>query len=437
MKLSEFASILNQTIPDPSPISEFRVDSREIQNGDVFFALPGEKADGHRFVQDAFQKGALACVVCRQKKAHLPVGYKYLFVDDVRLALQQAARKKAQKKSAQIICTVGSVGKTSTKFFLEKFLSPFFKVYTPPRSFNSQLTYPLSILNADDTCDFWLLEMGINQKGEMELLVDIAPPDFVIFTELKDTHVGNYKNFEELVVEKAKAFSHKQTKLMYMPSHLPFRQLLENSGTCEKRIIDIQLAKNALFAASCFEQSDIAHLPTHHIGNVILAMELVKHLGLSVDHAFAQLKHLKSSSGRFEKLQLHEATFINDSYNASAMLEAIEAFLTIEGSYKKRILFLGGVTEIGELTLQRHQEVLAKASQACDVLITLGKEFSQVLENSASLPFHHHFEDFDLAFEYFLSILEPGDLILLKGARPYRLERVIEKLTQLRGVYGR
>lgn len=220
-----------QAIQDLLPISKsladrienYSIDSRKITSKSLFFALKGERVDGHQYLLQAEQNGAIAAVV-EKKPAVMPKNMELIYVKDVKNTLQMLAQAIVLFWKPKIIAVTGSLGKTSTKDFLMEMLKKKYSINGTPGNYNSQLTLPLTILNTKIPAEYLVLEMGIDRPLEIDRLIEIAPPHGAILTMLAHVHVESFGSFEKLADEKMKIFDHLHTELGIYNLDMPFAE---------------------------------------------------------------------------------------------------------------------------------------------------------------------------------------------------------------------
>ncbi|SCA58485.1 UDP-N-acetylmuramoyl-tripeptide--D-alanyl-D-alanine ligase, partial [Chlamydiales bacterium SCGC AB-751-O23] len=439
MDLKLFASFLNfHDLTSSEKISGFFIDSRQLIKDGVFFALKGEQVDGHDFISIAFEKGALLCVVEEDRRKNLPKGGRYLFVKDTLKALQQAAGMRFDKENVALLGVTGSIGKTTTKNFLYDILKDQIKTYVSPRSYNSQITFPLNILNAPPNQDLWILEMGLSQKHEMEKLVSIAAPNFVLLTPIVASHLAFFNDLKEIALEKAKIFSKGRTQWALMMEDSFALSSLLKIGTCEKEVISMlgplfsildEEEGKLVFKKNLKQSCSIGNIQKQHRENLLLSVHAAYRLGLSFEQISQKIPSLGASQGRFSLLRHEGVQYIDDTYNAApfAVLKAIENIPKPKGKGRKLAL-LGDMMELGSNSDHEHEEVLQLALKELDLVITLGKSFKKAA--SQHFPKEENiksYESFDEALTSLQSKVKPGDSVLVKGARVFKLERVFKQ----------
>ena len=388
------------------PVLGFAVNTNNLKPGYLFFALKGEKQDGHSFLETAFKKGAKIAVVSKNYQGP-SFGLKLIRVKNVLDILQTWAKqtlktKKAQK--TQVIGVTGSVGKTTTKEFISTLLEGKYKVKKTPANQNSQVGLPLSILNMKaKNPEVVVLEMGISQKGEMQTLSEIADVDVGVITNVALVHAENFKNKREIFLEKKEIFS-ENTKvkivnfelLKYLQNEKKGIQgflqkslkntnkwltfslknkeadyflITSNSKNIAKARIEIfEKGKKIAF----FEKEEL-FTETHLLEDFLAAFVVARVLGVEVENIKAQTKKLKNEKMRFEKVLKNQVLFIKDCYNANekSVIAALENLPKVKG---KTIAVLGEMKELGRFSKGCHQRVGKKAFKHADLLICLGKE---------------------------------------------------------------
>ncbi|MHC4703390.1 MAG: UDP-N-acetylmuramoyl-tripeptide--D-alanyl-D-alanine ligase, partial [Planctomycetota bacterium] len=178
------------------------IDSRTIKPGDCFFAVPGEKFDGHHFLEDAFAKGAACAVVGKDAGQHFPAEAILLTVDDTVKALGDFAREYRRQMSFKVIAITGSAGKTTTRWIIHHVLSRQFRAFQAPKSFNNNVGVPLTLLGACGEDEIIVSELGSNQPGEIAYLTRIALPDIAVVTNVHPAHLAGFGSLQVIAEEK-------------------------------------------------------------------------------------------------------------------------------------------------------------------------------------------------------------------------------------------
>ncbi|MCB1180884.1 MAG: UDP-N-acetylmuramoyl-tripeptide--D-alanyl-D-alanine ligase [Chlamydiia bacterium] len=438
--LNVLAKLLGEKQFSQNLVHGVAIDSRRVKSGDLFFALKGERVDGHDFIHEAASNGASGAVVEREysREVALPL----LKVNGVLLALQTLARLILEKRAVKVIGITGSVGKTTTKNFTFSLLSTHYKVACSPFSYNSQATVPLSILNTDESEEILVLEMGISAPGEMDRLIQMAPPDIAVITSIAIQHASQFSDgIAGIAREKGKIFSHSKTKLGFMPHESAFFHQLQGIGECSKFSFSLTSREADYFLERREEEIKVyvKGEPPLHIQislpvaplfqNYLAAVAVAR--ACDVPWALIQKKSqgLRLPPMRFEKIEKNGVIFINDAYNANpdSMKAALES-LPQPTKGGRVIAVLGEMTELGMYSEGGHAQVAEVALSTVDLLLCLGArcEAMQKIWKAKMRPC----ELFASPLELEKSLKEhakPGDVVLLKGARSAELEKLLEK----------
>lgn len=477
-----------KTIPK---VPGFAVNTQHLKPGFCFFALQGEKQDGHNFLKIAAKKGAKTAVVDKTYQGP-NFGLELIKVDNVLNTLQAWAKQTLQTTKAQIIGITGSVGKTTTKEFIATLLESKYKTEKTLANQNSQIGLPLSILNMRENIkakniEVVVLEMGMSLKGEMKRLSEIADVDVGVITNVELVHAENFKNKREIFLEKQAIFSentkvkivnfellkyfknqsgvlHKQKQERVSKKALSFSlknkaadYFLEKINSKSSINIKNQTAvkdQNKRNGIAIFEKGkEIAFFTkeelfteTHLLEDFLVAFAVARQMGLTLAEIKAGVKNLKNEKMRFEKFLKNRVLFINDCYNANekSVISALENLPKVKG---KTIVVLGEMKELGKFSKGCHQRVGKKAFQCADFLICLGKEsrfmvegFQKEIEKQAA---HKRklfkikkalekkaflFQNKKNLAQFLKSKMQANDLVLVKGSRSLEMEKLFDFL---------
>ena len=437
--VAEIARILGQTSLVDVPVLHFAVDSRKVEIGSMFFALKGEKVDGHNFLQEAKRLGAVSAVV---EASYLgdSYGLELIYVENPLQALQSLARLAAE--GIRSVGITGSVGKTTTKEFLYTLLKDRYKVGKTPGNANSQTSLPLHLLSANRDCDLFIAEMGMSQKGEIASLVSIIPPEIAIVTQVALSHAVNFpRGIEEIAEAKAEILSHKATKKAFLHADVYAKEAFQN--TKDLSIVaygDIQEGTFIQKAESgwvichkgvytpCFTLPfEAKHLVHNFLGAALAAYEL----GMQWEEIFSAAKNLSSYQKRFEIVEKGGITFVNDSYNANpTSVRAALENLPKPKEGGKVIAALGTMGELGVFSEGAHREVGRVAALHVDVLLCFGADTNYMAaEFIQSEKRVEQFACFSLFKEAVLETAKPGDVVLIKASNSLALWKILEDQT--------
>ncbi|MEG0287353.1 MAG: UDP-N-acetylmuramoyl-tripeptide--D-alanyl-D-alanine ligase [Victivallaceae bacterium] len=424
-------------------ISGFTIDSRTVKKGDLFFSVKGMRHDGHHFLKEVALKGGVAAVVDSDYKGP-DFGLELIFVPDVVSSMRDAAKKFLNKNGTSLIGITGSLGKTTVKDFTSVLFSSAYDVFSNPKSFNSQITFPLSILMSQGSEDFLILEMASSEPGNMRSLIEIGIPKIAVVTNVSEQHALFYPGgIRDIFLEKIQIFSSEKTEVQLFPRDSEFfHDFLKRPSKAEKFSFSLTDSGADFFYRGINDQGVIIGTPSMDYNlkvifpykpaymNFLIAIALSWIVGLSQEEIESVIPKLKLPSMRFEKTEKNGVIIINDAYNASpeAMIAALEA-LPIPKIGSKVVLVLGHMAELGMYSEEGHCKVGALAlSKAC-VVIFIGKFWSPVKSICHDFDCEAEFHDFtEPALKRVSGMVKNGDVVFLKGSRVCCLETFLNYL---------
>ncbi len=423
-------------------VAGIAIDSRMARPGMLFVAFPGERVDGHQFVDEVLAKGCAAMV----RQDRLPVGGPVVAVKDALAALQTWATRHRQQASWDVVGITGSVGKTSVKEVIAAVLAAQFQVHRSYRNQNGQIGVPLTLLQAPRETEQVVLEMGISLPAEMARLVEMARPEIAVMTRLTPVHRANFSSFQDLVAEKGKL-------LRGPPGHPPKAVVVHEETLPQLPSMDIPVltygfGPNASIYGSSLDpvvatrngglgsrflchglEGDAVPVELPVCGaamaeNALAALAVGKLLGLESRGMVQALEELQMEAPM--RLEWHRAggvTWINDAYNASpaSMQAALEVLGQVPGA-RRRIAVLGDMLELGPEAEALHRKLARDVDRAADLCLGFGS-LSRHLVDAVKTE-SRAFMEIEPLIHDLLETIEPGDVILLKGSRGMRLERV-------------
>ncbi len=417
----------------------FKQESRSIEPGDLFFAMKGERVDGHSFLQEVAERGARGAVVSSAYRGEA-FGLQLFRVEDVLASLQSLAKQVHALQPPKVIAVTGSVGKTTTKEFIVTLLEGSFRVGKTPGNANSQVGVPLSILNAKGDEEVFVAEMGMTGKGEIETLVSIIPPDIAVVTKVVLCHAVYFQQgLEGIAAAKAEIFSNPFTKMGILSHQAlafpPFKHLSSKtfSYALEGEDADFVLCRRhgQFLIKEGSQETPLFPLPFsayHLLENFMGAAVVARWIGLPWVEIARRAQQLRPFAKRFEQIEKEGIVFMNDSYNANpTSMRAALDHLPEPGSQGKRIAVLGAMKELGPYTASSHIEVAELAALRVDHLLCLGEECLPMVEVfcSRQKPAEHFLELASLKRRVF-ELANKGDVVLLKGSKSNCLWEVLE-----------
>jgi UDP-N-acetylmuramoyl-tripeptide--D-alanyl-D-alanine ligase len=427
----------------------YSIDSRTVQPGDLFFAVRGERLDGHAFVAAALEKGAVGAVVARSHIASLPdtaLAHPLLIAEDPLLALQMLAGHVRRQWGRTLIAITGSAGKTTTKEAVAAALSAKFNVLKSQGNLNNGFGLPLQLLRLTSEHELAVVEMGMNHAGEIAALARIAAPDWGVVTNVGTAHIENFQDgqagiarskFELVAALPANGVAFLNCDDAYVSQFgrgLLGRVRYFGQGPCsDPRILSAEEDANGLHvryrAGDREGEFTLQLLGAHNACNAMAALAVALEAGVDADAAVAALAALTAGDKRGQILSLAGATILNDSYNSNPeALRSMIRTLASRPASGRRILIAGEMLELGEQGPALHAECGRAAAEAGIELVAgvhgNAKHLAAAAcEGGSECVF---LADAESAGRWLAAALRPGDVVLVKGSRGVHLERAIE-----------
>nr|WP_279017876.1 UDP-N-acetylmuramoyl-tripeptide--D-alanyl-D-alanine ligase [Staphylococcus schleiferi] len=422
------------------------IDSRKIEKGQLFIPFKGENVDGHQYAEQALRDGAGATFFEAQNSVEFPQAGPVIVVSDTLVALQQLAKAYLQYVSPTVIAVTGSNGKTTTKDMIENVLAGHYRVQKTQGNYNNEIGMPLTILNLNKDTEISILEMGMSGFHEIELLSTIAQPDFAIITNIGESHLQDLGSREGIAKAKFEIVKGLKPGGYFIydgdePLLQPHVDTLESAkvisiGRNASNDVQCEIVSHhdegIVFKLNDNEQYSIPVLGEHNMRNAAIAITVARALNIQHDEIQQQLNQLQLTDMRMQKFKAKNgALIINDAYNASptSMKAAIETLTLLEGN---KILILGDVLELGAQSKIMHASVGQYLDgKGINGLYTFGEAAMEIHEKGK----HHvdeaiHFDTKEKMIRYLTSIVDQGDVVLVKASRGMRLEEVVEALVK-------
>ncbi len=402
--------------------ASFQIDSRLVKANEVFFALKGNKTDGHFYLDQVVQKKARAAVISKDYKLLKELDLELIRVDDVLESLQWLASKSLENCMAKKIAITGSFGKTTTKEYISILLKREFRVSKTYKNYNSQAGFPIAILNMDKNVDFLVLEMAMDEKNEIEKLVKIAPPDIAVLTHLVEYH-QNFESIEELAFAKKEIFSHKNSKIKLINKKLKNLKAFKNEDFLtfsidEKADFYLDKKNEVFYEMGKKTKVTLPFRENHLLEDLTASLAVCRLVNEKYENIFKQFHLLKSEKMRFEKVLINDILFIKDCYNAnpSSTIAAIVNLPKVKG---KKIAVLGSNLELGKFSKQAHEKIIEIAKKNVDEILCLGNEWSHIKDIKI-------FSDHESLAKFLMKIVDKEDVVLIKGSRLMQMEKILD-----------
>lgn len=419
------------------------IDNRSECAGRIFFALPGERVDGHRFVRDALQAGSPAAVISDARVADelQRQDASYLVVKDTRRALFELARAYRRHLAARVVAITGSGGKTTTKEYTRAVLRAKYRVHANVGNLNSLVGVPLTVLDADENCEYLVCEVGANQRGEIEALGGLLEPDVAVITNIGDAHVGYFGSRAAIAQEKGSLLQHiVRGGVAVLPRDDEFFQKL--NATVQGRVFsfgrspaaDFRLG-NATFSQGSLrftvngEPLSLSAVGEYNAMNACAAFAVGDASGVDAKRMRDALAAVRPMPGRGRVHHVGGVTLIDESYNASpaSVKQSLSMLASLPG--KHRIAVLGDMRELGDETAALHASVgAALASLPIDKVYWVGEHIEVVkkaaLAAKPSLAIHGY-ADVAAATRAIIPDLKDGDVVVVKASRAMKLDEFV------------
>ena len=441
------------------PFNAVCTDSRETGKGSLFIALGGERVDGHNFISAALEKGS-ECVLCERIPENIAnQNYVAVVVNDTLRAIGELAKAYDRRINHRKIAITGSVGKTTTKEFVAAVLNERVRLHKTEGNFNSTIGMPLSLLAMKQDTEVSVLEMGMSNLGEIEYLSNIAEPDIAIITNIGSSHMeflGSRENICKAKLEIVKGL--KEDGTIYLNGDEPMlrnRNELDGkncryvgfSEDCDVKASNVRVGlEKTLFDVTYDGKTvtdvSIPIIGEHYVYSALFAYAVGLNMGLTDEQITMGLNQFRSVGMRQKIFDIGDITVIQDCYNASP--ESMRASIILlantvrQRGYGRMAALLGDMYELGQCSKAGHEGVGAEfARRDGDLLFTYGM-LADGIANGAILggtDLQNVFRNPDInrpeiSGEMIINTLRKGDMLLVKGSRGVRAEKVIEYLMQ-------
>ena len=424
-------------------ITSISTDSRSIKSGALFVPIVGESFDGHDFITQAAEKGAV-CVLTQSGKMQSGIDIPYIEVNCTRKALLDLAAFYLQLVGPKVIGITGSAGKTTLKDMIASVLEKKYRTKKTIGNFNNDIGMPLSVFALEVGDEVIVLEMGMNHAGEITPLSRAAKPDIAVITNIGDAHIENFKNREGILHAKLEILDGlKKTGCAFfngddplLTGHIAAGKTSglnafypNNSHIIAKKSLGL-MGTECRFIWKNTEVHVVVPLPGDHmVKNALLAAAVCLELGCSPENICAGFTDFQTSSGRLNILHAGGKTIINDVYNSSP--DALKnSLLVLSEQSGRKAAILGDMLELGHMAEIRHKEAGEFAAElGLDVLITSG-ELARFIHESYKASHGKgiaiHLEskvDFGKVKD---DVLQDGDTVLIKASRGAKFEEITE-----------
>ncbi len=427
-------------------INNIKIDSRKINDGDIYVGIRGEVNDGNIFFEDAINRGAKAIIVDNSKLDYDKYSdVTIVIVKDTVWCLQELARYKRSLFKGEVIAITGSVGKTTTKDMVASILSEKYKVLKTEGNYNNHIGLPLTILNYTLE-DVMVVEMGMSHEGELSLLSRIAKPTLSIITNVGTAHIGNLGSRENILKAKLEILDGMDNKKLIInnDNDMLHEYYIKNSDN----VITVGINSDSMYRAvnvrdNCLffdidgylENVKNVYMNEAYIINLLVGYAVGSLLGLTNEEYLNGVKKVTLSSKRLEMvMNKYGYNIINDSYNANydSMKVGLEYLHNINYSGRK-IAVLADMLELGEYSKKMHEDVgIEVVKNKIDVLVTVGEYARYINDKSISVGFNknnsYHYDSNIECIDFLKGFLKRGDTVLFKGSNGMKLYEIIDEI---------
>jgi UDP-N-acetylmuramoyl-tripeptide--D-alanyl-D-alanine ligase len=440
MNLLDLANISQGTLRgESSNVESFSIDTRTIKPKEVYIALKGENFDGHLFITEAIKKRASAIVLDRQVECNIP----NIIVDDSYKFMNHVAVHNRNYFKGKMVGITGTNGKTTTKQIIANLLNSQGSCHQTIGNKNNQIGVPYSLLTLGNNHDYSVIEMGTSEPGEIKKLNTLVKPDIAAITNVSIGHLDGLRDTESIAIEKGNILNFwNEDGTAILPRDSNFYEYWSNE-TNAKQIISFGIHDDSDFKVSSIkidvlnnlthfrlrfdgkeENFSINGIGKHNPLNAALAIAVSILCGVETNSIKNNLTNTQLPERRLDVCKsLKGSILIDDSYNSNpaSLRNALDS---IDELKRKKLCILGEMKELGSNSQKLHQEMYEYASERVDKILCIGKEWSGCDSSDDLLIFKDH----DALYDHLVSIIENETILLVKGSRSTRMDKIADKL---------
>ncbi len=436
-------AIIKNNLDDIEYIS---TDSRDIKENTLFVCLTGEKFDGHNFIEDSYNKGCKTFII-EKDVSFIKDDITLIKVSNTLYALGDIAKYYRNKFNINVIGVTGSVGKTSTKDIIHSVLSKKYNTLKNEGNFNNEIGLPKTIFNLSSSYEYAVLEMGMDHKGQIKHMADIASPSIGVISNIGTAHIEFFDTKDGIFDAKMEitSFFNKDSLLIVNGDDSYLKTLLNKEH--EFKILSYGFnTYNDIYPTSykineetstftCLingkeEEFTIPSPAKHNILNALCAIEIGLYLDIDINKIKEGLATFTLSKSRMDIFKTNKYKVINDCYNAS-FDSVISALDVLKNNNTRKVAILGDILELGKFSKDIHEEI-GKHIKDIDILITIGKDSLYIKDSAVNNGFDinntYHYIDNDSLLKDINKILKDNDTILVKASNGMKLNEVVDYL---------
>ena len=421
-------------------VTSIVTDSRQVENGSLFAAIKGERVDGHKFIKQCINSGAV-CVLCEEKPE---IECNYILVESTLVALKFIAKYYRSLFTIPFIGITGSVGKTSTKEMIFAVLSQKFNVHKTQGNFNNELGVPLTIFKLEEEHEIAVIEMGISDFSEMTRLSQIVCPDISVITNIGCCHLENLIDRDGVLKAKTEMlqflakdgkmfFCGDDDKLFTVKEHNGIKTIFygfDEHNDYKAEIIKTDLLKGGidckLYLKSGVVKATVPSVESHMVANALCAAAIGESLGMTKEQIKQGVEAYKTVGSRSNVIRKNTVTIIDDCYNANPT--SVKASVDTLGKFDgRRVAVIGDMKELGENETELHYETgKFIADKGIDVIVAIGELAKHLYEGAGNNGYY--FETVEEYIENCNDIIEKNDTILVKASHSMNFEKIVDAL---------
>lgn len=446
--IAEFTSAVG-TFDAAAEAIGYSIDSRTLAPAELFFAVRGERLDGHDYVEAALNAGAVGAVIAKDQAARLAGRRNLVLVDDPLAALQALAVAVRKLWGKTLVAVTGSTGKTTTKEAVAHVLARLYNVHKSVGNLNNHFGLPLQLLKLQPEHDIAVMELGMSHAGEIAALARIAQPDMGVVTNVAPVHLeffhsvadiarAKYELIEALPPHGTAVLNADDEYVAQFGRDFPGRVItygLRHPVDVRGESVEQRGSEGSYFEIVAGDACVCAHVPlvgVHNVYNALAAVAVATAHGMSLRQAAAALEGLSAGDKRGQMMEVGGATVINDCYNSNpraldAMVKVLAGLPLRDGA--RRIVVAGEMLELGPSAPELHRRCGRHMSaNGVDVVVGVRGAARHIVEGAREAKLRTEFlESPEDAGRWLAREVRPGDLVLLKASRGVRLERALDE----------
>lgn len=442
LRVSEIAKVCGGEFNIDTEITSVAIDTRKIEKGCLFICIKGERFDAHRFIDEAFEKGAAAVMISEDVKIDKP----YIKVDDTAKQILSLAGYYRSKFDIPIVALTGSVGKTTTKEFTHLVVNSKYKAIKTLGNLNNEIGLPQMLFMLDSSTEAAVIEMGMNHFGEIHRLSTATQPTVGIITNIGVSHIENLGSREGILEAKLEILDGlKKGAPLLLNGDNDLLSTVKNDdykiyfyavdNDADFKAVDIKENPNTTsFTVQYFGKEQKITIPAigkHNVYNALAAFAVGILLDIDAETAADALKTYEPSGMRQKVVEINGITSIEDCYNASP--DSMKAGITTLAGIQafKKIAVLSDMLELGEYSEQAHYDVGTMAAEnKIDYLLCVGNDAKYIVDGARDngLLNAYLFDSKQSLTDKLFEIAEKGDAVLFKASRGMKLEEVISEI---------